>query len=164
MRIRTLCTAAFTCVLITGCGGGGGSSATPIAVDSPAPATTATPPQAETTPPPTGPSSPVTSTDQLSASADFDLASTADVLVDIDISGLSNGNGYLSICSGLPDAKPDYDNCFVRTAIPNATYKGTLKLSSATEVAYSAIWFLDMSMPEIITRHELDQSQIQLSL
>jgi len=162
MNIRTIISASIFSFLVTGCGGGGGSSDSPSTVaeipSSPPSATT------ESAPQPGGDRQPVTATNELTAEADFALDSSLDIAVDINLKGLDNEAAYLSICGARSDATPDYDNCFVRTALPEAAYEGTLRLSSALEDAYSAIWFLDMSHPAIITKHDLETGVIALQL
>lgn len=162
MKFRLLGTASILSLAITGCGGGGGS-ANSAAATIPEPSNPG-PVVVTTTPEPTDSTAPVTATEQLRASDDFELSSSLEIAVQIDISGLDNSSGYLSICSAVEDSAPDYDNCFVRTALSESNFEGTLQLSTALDVAYSAIWFLDMSRAPVITKHNLGNRAIEVNM
>jgi len=166
---------ALIVLSLTGCGGGGGgsselSSASPVATDAqPTPAQDNTPPPATENPQESVPVE-VTTTSDLVLADEFSLQSHVAVSVAIDIAGLENASGYLSICSqrdqgeAASGEEPDYQNCFIRTALGDSNYATTLNLSTAQKVAYSAIWFLDLSREPIITRHDLASGKITLSL
>jgi len=173
--MKSLFTTAMvvTALVLGGCGGGGGSASAgtqpPEVVAQPEPAESEVPsptPEAEANPAP----APITATSELVLSNDFSLQSHTSVEVSIDINSLDNSSGYLSICSVLntddanSEEAPDYKNCFVRTAIPASAYEATLDLSTAEGVAYSAIWFLDLSREPVITRHDLTGGSIQLTM
>jgi len=106
---------------------------------------------------------------ELTLASEFTLNSHVKIPVHIDISGLNNTSGYLSICSRLevPEdneqtGEPDYGNCFVRTALPESVFDSNLDLSTAQGVAYSAIWFLDQAQEALITRHDLTNGGIRV--
>jgi len=165
MKTSLIATIAVFGLALSGCGGGGGSSS--AAAPEQSAAEVPTQPPVDPQPEPTDPA-PVSATSELTAANEFTLDSYLEVPVEIDITAINNASGYLSICSALnegsDDAGPDYDNCFIRTALPNSTYENSLDLSTAEGVAYSAIWFLDQTNSPVINRHDLSDGSIRLVL
>ena len=146
------------CLLIVGCGGGGGGSeSAPAAAQPPVVVTDATP---DPLPEPVV----IEATSDLVADSTFDLATHKKVSVNIDISGTNNTQGYLSICSAKADGAPDYEDCYLRTAVPDGTHQSTLLVGTNVGEVVSAIWFLDLSAEPVITRHDLAASQLTLSI
>lgn len=167
MKLLLLATVTVVGFTLTGCGGGGegGSSSNPNSIT---PDTTSTAPQPldQTPAPVTGN---VETSADLKLTGEFALSSHFEVSVKIDISQLDNSSGYLSICPALETSSdggdgsgPDYDNCFVRTALPDSIYDSNLDVSTAQGIAYSAIWFLDREREALITRHDLTTGAIRL--
>lgn len=146
--------------LLSACGGGGGGSSS---ADAPAPEATppATTTPAPTTPAPTTPApatpapSPAESTAQLKVDAGFSLASNRSVEVDVDISGLNNSNGYLSVCLLDDLLEVDYQSCLLRSSMADSKHLGSISLSTAVGRVATAIWFLDMSLDPIVDLHDL---------
>jgi|GEM_PF-3096862 len=149
-------------LLIVGCGGGGGSSeSAPAAAQPPVVVTDATP---DPLPDPQQEPVVIEATSDLVADSTFDLATHKNVSVNIDISGTNNSQGYLSICSAKADGAPDYEDCYLRTALPDGTHQSTLLVGTNVLEVVSAIWFLDLSAEPVITRHDLAASQLTLSI
>ena len=144
-------------LLIVGCGGGGGSESTPAVAE---------PPEvvAETTPDPMPEPVPIEATSDLVADATFNLASHKSVSVNVDISGRNNNQGYLSICTAKGDGTPDYEDCYLRTAIPDGSHQSELLVATNVQAVVSAIWFLDLSAEPVITRHDLAAGQLTVSI
>ena len=145
-------------LLIVGCGGGGGGSeSAPAAAQPPVVVTDVTP---DSVPAPVI----IEATSDLVADSTFDLATHKNVSVNIDISGTNNSQGYLSICGAKADGTPDYEDCYLRTALPDGSHQSTLSVGTNVLELVSAIWFLDLSAEPVITRHDLAASQLTLSI
>lgn len=91
----------------------------------------------------------VQSTKELEANQFFDLSSSYELSVDIDISKkISESRAFLSICSDFEvlesgEIKIGYENCILRTSIKNGLYKGNLNVTNDNEKLIVAIWFFD---------------------
>ena len=136
---------------------GGGSESAPAAAQPPVVVTDATP---DPLPEPVV----IEATSDLVADSTFDLATHKKVSVNIDITGTNNTQGYLSICSAKADGAPDYEDCYLRTAVPDGTHQSTLLVGTNVGEVVSAIWFLDLSAEPVITRHDLAAGQLTLSI
>lgn len=158
--------AALLISTLTACGGGGGGSSDAPTPEANTPATTTPPPAATPTPAmevEVATVKEVTSTAELETSADFTLGSNRTLAIDVDITGLGNNNGYLSICALQGSSKPNYKNCMVRVAIDQSRYQGSVMLSTAVDRVASAIWFLDLSLEPLIQVHEVSAGRLVVS-
>lgn len=144
-------------LLIVGCSGGGGGEPAPAAAAASSIGTVATPaPQPEPIV--------INTTSDLVADATFDLANHKNISVNVDISGTHNSQGYLSICRMRSDDAPDYEDCYLRTALPDGSHESTLLVATNIQVVVSAVWFRDLSAEPIVTRHDLASGRLTLSI
>ena len=143
-------------LMIVACGGDGSESAPTIA-KAPSIETVATP---EPQPEPLV----VNTTSDLVADSTFELPSHRNVSVNVDISGTNNNQGYLSICRMKSDGTPDYEDCYLRTALPDGSHQSKLWVATNVQAVVSAIWFLDLSAEPVITRHDLAAGRLTFSI
>jgi len=171
MKATTYTLSMTALLLLGGCGGGGGSSSdsAPAAVQPPpvvaeAPADPQPAPQTDPQPDQGSEELVVETTSDLVADSTFSLSSHKKVTVNVDISGMSNNQGYLSICAVTSAGTPDYEDCYLRTALPDASHQSELLVATNTTEVISAIWFLDLSAQPVITSHDLANNELTLTL
>ena len=151
-------------LILAGCGGSGSTNSDAISsaaeVSSPEVTETVT----EDLPNPQTEMATVETTSDLVAASSFNLASHKKVSVSVDISGMNTNQGYLSVCAATISGQPNYEDCYLRTALPNGNHQTELLVATNINEAVSAIWFLDLSQEPVITNHDLSGNQLVLSL
>ena len=159
-------------LILAGCGGGGSTNSDAIssAEEVSPPEVTETVTEAvteavtEDLPNPQTEMATVETTSDLVAASSFNLASHKKVSVSVDISGMNTNQGYLSVCAATISGQPNYEDCYLRTALPNGNHQTELLVATNINEAVSAIWFLDLSQEPVITNHDLSGNQLVLSL
>lgn len=155
-------------LILAGCGGGGSTNSDAISsaaeVSPPEVTETVTEAVTEDLPNPQTEMATVETTSDLVAASSFNLASHKKVSVSVDISGMNTNQGYLSVCAATISGQPNYEDCYLRTALPNGNHQTELLVATNINEAVSAIWFLDLSQEPVITNHDLSGNQLVLSL
>ena len=164
MKAITSKLGSIALLVLAGCGGGGSTNSDAISsaaeVSSPEVTETVT----EDLPNPQTEMATVETTSDLVAASSFNLASHKKVSVSVDISGMNTNQGYLSVCAATISGQPNYEDCYLRTALPNGNHQTELLVATNINEAVSAIWFLDLSQEPVITNHDLSGNQLVLSL